>query len=275
MRGFGWDRKRRISSGNEAKLLSTGQTTQYSSELDDGYYKKGIAKSYSVLSTGQYSGSANIDLAHYTSGAGAISCAVGTQKITDSGAGLVNFLTTDVIVTNDPANPGPFTIATGGVAGEIVVASGLVTSTPAGAITISKREAHSNNCVVDNNTGLMWSRYAADKVGLASNGKMPWTGQLYDIFAYAAAANAASLSGYTDWRVPNEVELQSLKSMEAPQGRPDSTAFPGWSAVPRWSSTTEPDSTTKVMILTFDTGRTNPDLKTESTTYTIQLVRGG
>lgn len=36
--------------------LKTGQTTQYSSEEDDGYHEKGLTKRYSVLSTGDYSG---------------------------------------------------------------------------------------------------------------------------------------------------------------------------------------------------------------------------
>ena len=39
-----------------ARMLATGQTTQYSSELDDGYHEKGLAKNYQVLTTGQYSG---------------------------------------------------------------------------------------------------------------------------------------------------------------------------------------------------------------------------
>ena len=47
-------------------LLATGQTTQYSSEPDDGYYQSGIPKRYEVLTTGQYSGNANIDLVHLT-----------------------------------------------------------------------------------------------------------------------------------------------------------------------------------------------------------------
>ena len=42
--------------GRRGRLLKTGQTTQYSSELDDGYHEKGLAKNYQVLTTGQYSG---------------------------------------------------------------------------------------------------------------------------------------------------------------------------------------------------------------------------
>lgn len=42
--------------------LETGQTTQYSSEEDDGYHEKGLGKRYSVLTTGQHSGACSFDL---------------------------------------------------------------------------------------------------------------------------------------------------------------------------------------------------------------------
>ncbi len=38
------------------KLLKTGQTTQYSGELDDGHYEVGRTKRYLILTTGQHSG---------------------------------------------------------------------------------------------------------------------------------------------------------------------------------------------------------------------------
>ena len=43
-------------------LLATGQTTQYSSEPDDGYYQRGIPKRYEVLTTGPYAGDSSIDV---------------------------------------------------------------------------------------------------------------------------------------------------------------------------------------------------------------------
>jgi hypothetical protein len=64
-------------------LLATGQTTQYSSELDDGYYKKGIVKSYTIRTTGQFSGNAVIDLIHLASDTGAFVSA--TKTYTDVG----------------------------------------------------------------------------------------------------------------------------------------------------------------------------------------------
>ena len=214
-----------------AGLLKTGQTTQYSSELDDGFYEKGIAKSYTVLSTGAYSGTVNIDLSHY-SGVD-IAFVNGTpDTITSTVLDFTTlFVAADVIVISgaaNPANNGAHTIAGGGVAANVLTLTSnttLVNEAAGPTIVIAKREAKSNNCVQDNNTGLMWSRYVSGAdMGPASDGKMPWTGQLYDIFQYCAACNAASLGGYTDWRVPNDFETVSILIIN----NVDGTAFPGW-----------------------------------------------
>jgi hypothetical protein len=81
-------------------------------------------------------------------------------------------------------------------------------------------DVHSNNCVQDNVTGLMWSRYASASVG-ADGGKgnigmLPWTTDVNGegIFSYVAAANAASLAGHTDWRIPNLFEAITIFEME-------------------------------------------------------------
>jgi hypothetical protein len=176
---------------NTAKLLATGQLTSYGSGtgVDDGALKKGIVKRYTILTTGQYSG------------------------------------TTGITIN-------------------------------------SKTDTHSNNCVFDEQTGLMWSRYCSASVGPASNGKIPWTttgsgGTAEGIFAYVAAANAASLGGYTDWRIPNIFELLSIADYEATTAQPDSTAFPGWpSSDYFFTATTTPSATTSAMLVFFSPGTT-------------------
>lgn len=187
-------------------LLSTGQTTSYGSGagVDDGALQKGIVKAYTILTTGQYSGTTNI---------------------------TIN----------------------------------------------SKTDAHSNNCVMDNNTGLMWSRYASASVGPASDGKLPWTttgsgGTVEGIFPYCAAANAAGLGGYSDWRVPNIMEIMSLADSEAPTGQPNSTAFPSLPNLNLWSSTTQPNSTTSASYWIVNNGISANNGKT--TNLGFFLVRG-
>lgn len=189
-----------------ALLLATGQTTSYGSGagVDDGALQKGVAKSYTILTAGQYSGTTNI---------------------------TIN----------------------------------------------SKTDVHTNNCVVDNNTGLMWSRTVSASVGAASNGALAWTttgsgATAQGIFPYCLAANTAGLAGHTDWRVPNINELISLCDSEQPSGVPDATAFPGFPADQIFSSTTYPSITTQATTYHSALGRSsNLDKTTAARTI---LVRG-
>ena len=189
-----------------ALLLKTGQTTSYGSGtgVDDGAYEIGVAKSYTVLTAGQYSGTTNI---------------------------TVN----------------------------------------------SKTDAKSNACVIDNNTGLMWSRTLSGSVGPTSTGTLPWTttgsgGTAEGIFVYVAAANAAALAGYSDWRIPSDIELISLRKMEATSAVPDSTAFPVWAASNVWSSTTQPNVTNNAFQVSFLTGGMGGHAKTNN--FLCARVRG-
>lgn len=145
------------------------------------------------------------------------------------------------------------------------------------SITLNlKTDVHSNNCVYDRRTKLMWSRYMAASIGPLSIGKLPWTTNVdgEGIFAYVAAANLAKLAGYSDWRIPSDTELLSLKIMEAPLALPDPTAFPGWtSSAPFWTSTTDPYSTEKAMNVSFQYG--GEFYATKTLTYWVALVRGG
>jgi len=153
-------------------------------------------------------------------------------------------------------------------------------------ITINgKTDIHSNNCVEDNETGLMWSRTHSASVGPASNGLLPWTTTgagvtAEGIFAYIAAANLALLAGYgnnanpmLNWRPPNAEELASLRDMEAPNALPDPVAFPVWSAGSgQFSSTTDPSVITAAMGINFTSGVVNSNTKT--LTRLCALVRG-
>jgi hypothetical protein len=78
-------------------------------------------------------------------------------------------------------NDGVYTVAVGGVAGSIVVNEIAIVNEGAGAyVTLCKRSSPSNNCVLDNVTGLMWKRNPTGTIGLVervgpgSVGKMNW-----------------------------------------------------------------------------------------------------
>jgi len=140
----------------------------------------------------------------------------------------------------------------------------------------AKTDAHSNNCVYDQRTKLMWSRYVSGSVGPGSNGKLPWTTNVNGegIFPYAEAANAALLAGYSDWRVPNDFELASLRVMEAPSSMPDASAFPGWpSGSYSWSATMCPGYPDRPMFMHNSLG--SIEYAHWSGNYVVALVRGG
>ncbi len=267
-------------------LLETGQTTQYNSELDDGYYEVGLNKRYSVLTLGQYSGMSNIDLAHFSDNDLTFARVAATFDTITSAAGDLGALYNpdDIIVCTGAGEAGnndtAFTLvhASAGVI-SCATTTTLTDEAASATVSIAKREALSNNCVQDLVTGRMWARYTSAenaKMGAASDGKMKWTGELYDIFQWAAAANAASLGGpggYSDWRISNDVELANLRNVQATTAVPDTTAFPGWPAEYIWTSTTLPTDSSSANIVHFLFAQlaTNP----KGTVYFAALVRGG
>lgn len=260
------------------RLLKTGQTTSYV-DYDDGYYEKGIAKSYTVLTIGNFAGATNVILTHMA-GSSNVSFTAGSNTITlNNGTGAMNaFLAAgnDIIVVSGATNNnGVYTTLSASV-NSIVIKGTLNSNEPQGAtVTIAKQEAHSNACVLDNNTGLMWSQAVSGKVGSASDGKLPWTTQAngYGIFPYAVAANTALLGGYGDWRIANIDEMFSILNFANNYFVPDTTAFPISPSSYCWTSTTLKDDTNYAILYGWsrpiDSG-----LKT-SNFFLFFLVRGG
>lgn len=261
--------------GNLNRLLATGQPTQYDSELDDGYYKKGAVKSYTINTTGAQSGTTNVDLPHLVSATGSFAAA--TQTYTDAGKCSIFKAGggETIVITGSGSNNGTFT-SVSATANTLVVTAGFVDEADAPETTFAKREAISNNTVLDNNTGLMWLRYAESKFGVLGTGLMPWTGEVYDIFAYCAAANTASLGGFSDWRIPNTFELFSLADFNAGDALavPNTIAFPSFPQTNIWSSTNTPNALNQKFSSIFTSGSTSGASAKTSNLRCI-LVRGG
>ncbi len=100
----------------------------------------------------------------------------------------------------------------------------------------------------DNVTGLMW---ASDGMGAGCDYGVNWT--------WTEAldwAEGLTFAGYTDWRLPNITELQTLLVRDAGYGGIyiDSTYFPNTVPGPYWSSTTLPSSTTDALYARFSHG---------------------
>ena len=261
---------------NPSRPLKTDQTVSYATG-DDGDLEKGVAKSYEAYTTGQYSGTSNI---------------------------VIN----------------------------------------------GKTHALSNNCVIDNRTGLMWARYVptAD-IGPAANGQLFWeqwtlaansctfnaaaktitaaAGTPYDTGALCAGrkitisgtasnngvvtvatisttvittvealvnegpvaasfatladliwdalaqANANSLGGYSDWRIPNHYELVSIVNLGNYNPCIDTTFFPSTPSYYHWTSSSRPDLTTYTCYVTFGYGGVGTTNK-QSSKYYCRFVRG-
>ena len=172
-------------------LVQTAQLTCYHIG-DDGDLRPGLPQLFSVLDTGQFAGTTAIDVAHYANNGISF---VAPSTINDAGAGLVTFLAADTIrVRGSAANDGVYTIAVGGVAGQIVVNEATIVNEGAGAyVTICKRSTPSNNCVIDNNSGKMWKRYnsggPAEPIGITSNGALNWYDTLTCYTLHPAAAD--------------------------------------------------------------------------------------
>jgi hypothetical protein len=155
-------------------LLKSGQTTCYHVG-DDGDLEKGMPKGYEVLTAGQYAGTVNLDCACYAAATISFSA---PDIIADSANGLVTFLTGDTIVIKGSAgNNVVYTIASGGgTADHFHVAPNVAVEAAGAYISVYKQTAHTNACVLDMRTGLMWSRTSssAEKIGPASTGTLNW-----------------------------------------------------------------------------------------------------
>lgn len=114
-----------------------------------------------------------------------------------------------------------------------------------------------NECVQDNNTGLMWARSPPQSdIGHVNSGTLYWKDDVNgeDIFAFAAQANAQNLGGHNDWRIPNIFELLSLVDFGASYPCIDTDAFPSFPTVVFWSSTSDEDWPPCKWTVAFDYG---------------------
>lgn len=162
------------------------------------------------------------------------------------------------------------------------------------------------DCITDKLTGLMWPKNGI--IGF-SNGIAPYTplatpelnnidpthnkvvwsssGSANEVFTAIANLNTEALCGYSDWRLPNKVELKSLVNYGAvntaswlmygtgSSGAPacDGVCFANVQANRYWSSSTNASLTYLAWVLLFDYGIVSALNKTLNN-Y-VWPVRGG
>jgi len=132
--------------------------------------------------------------------------------------------------------------------------------------------------ITDNNTGLIWRKCP---LGLdlqdCSRGtalRLNWSDAL------SAARGHADDNGFTDWRIPNKNELNSLVEYACSLPAINSTFFPNGTIIENaygnyWTSTPLVDDGNKVWYINFQSGGPALTNVSKDDTYFVRLVRGG
>ena len=243
----------------EALLLKTGQTTSYYTG-DDGDLELGIAHSFTVLTTGQYSGTTNITIngdTHATSNA-----CVQNENTGD-------MWHREVVQTDlGPASDGRFFWEQYTLAAEtctcnatnktITADAGAPFSTGAlcaGRIFIILGSTLGNNgtfTIVSSTTSVLTvSESVTDEASIA----LDFASVADTIRDFVDQANIPpGIAGYTDWRIPNQRELESIVDMGQPTPTIDPVVFPSTPAASCWTSTTVPSNATRAWYVYFNSG---------------------
>ena len=115
-----------------------------------------------------------------------------------------------------------------------------------------------NGTITDNVTNLLWQK-------IHSTDSLSWEQSL-------TYADTATIGGYTDWRLPNIKELQSINDENLINPSVNNAFFSNVGVNKFWSSTSLPNQTTKAWYLSTQFGITTYDAKTIK--HYIYCVRG-
>ena len=131
-----------------------------------------------------------------------------------------------------------------------------------------------NGTVTHTKTGLMWKQCTE---GLSGAGCATGTATLYTWQGALQAAQtlnaAGGFAGFTDWRVPNQKELNSIVERQCNAPAINATTFPNTISSWYWSATPVAGFATGAWSVRFNDGS---DLAYgKSTNYYVRLVRGG
>ncbi|MCK4525957.1 DUF1566 domain-containing protein [candidate division WOR-3 bacterium] len=250
-----WDERKFITL-----LLKTGQTTSYQTG-DDGDLELGVAHDFAVLTTGRYSGTINITINGKTH-------ATNNACVKDNNTGKMwhrEVIQADIGPTANGTlfwgqyTLGPkiditFTAATKiihSVAGDFSTGACCVGR----KITVSGAAQAGNNqdvtvaAITANDmtvNEVLVNEGAGASVSFASVDDLIW--DLKD------QANANSLAGYTDWRIPNRRELESIVDLGQNNPSIDEITFPSTPATYQWTSSTNLNPSSDAWVVIFTKG---------------------
>ena len=135
-------------------------------------------------------------------------------------------------------------------------------------VAFSYTNSGSNLSVLDNVTGLMWAKDESG-AGCSNSSSIVWSSAI-------DWAVGLTFDGYSDWRLPNVTELQSILVRDASQSAPciNKTYFINTVSSSYWAYTTLASDTTKAssvyfsgLVYTLGSSKTN--------TLCVRAVRGG
>jgi len=129
---------------------------------------------------------------------------------------------------------------------------------------------NSNGTVEHIPTGLMWKQC---NEGLSGPGCATGTVSLVSWSSALTAARNSNFAGYTDWRLPNRKELESLVDNTCYSPAINETVFPATYANTTWTSTTPQGSPADAWTVSFASNLSFGFPK--SSNYAVRLVRGG
>jgi len=131
---------------------------------------------------------------------------------------------------------------------------------------------HGNGTVTHSTTGLMWKKcYEGLSGASCSSGtvaQMDWAGALQ-------TAVGSSFAGYSDWRVPNKKEIESIIEFTCHTPASNEAVFPNTpgSVFQTWTSSTD-EWAPHAWVVYFTYGAMGAVAKSTSTNL-VRLVRGG
>jgi hypothetical protein len=136
---------------------------------------------------------------------------------------------------------------------------------------------NADGTVTDTVTGLLWDRCSLWQTGNDCSGGSTNTFTWANALGVAVIANGmnsgAGYKGYTDWRLPNKNELESLVDRSRIDPAIDFATFPNTLLNYYWTSTHYIQSTPWAWFVHFSHGQTYGNLK--DNVYYVRLVRSG
>ena len=263
---------------NPSRPLVTGQVTSYATG-DDGDLELGVARSYTIYTTGQYSGTSNIVINGKTH-------ALSNNCVQDNRTGLMwarrvpdadigpatdgtlfweewTITKIDISFVNGTGkiHSAAGNFSTGALcAGRKFTISG--TDSNDGTYTVSAGGITANDITTDEGVA---DEAAGDTVIVTTVDDLIWDA--------LAQANANSLGGYTDWRIPNYLELPTIVDLSAAGPCIDVATFPSTPSTYHWTASSHPGSTTTAFYVLFSNGGVY-NINGQSNDYYVRFVRG-